>query len=157
MLKISNKHSINLSIVISILFFVLCVVGAFLIPTLSQLLIDTRSGIGDREVVSEFGSVFIKTIAYLILAVFVAADVLLFKLLLRVKRSLVFTSESVALVRGVSWCCFAVSLLFCLLGLYFCFSFVIGFMGAFLGLCLRITKNVIAEATEIKSENDLTV
>ena len=27
----------------------------------------------------------------------------------------------------------------------------------FLGVCLRVIKNVIAEATEIKNENDLTV
>jgi hypothetical protein len=30
-------------------------------------------------------------------------------------------------------------------------------MAVFLGICLRVVKNVIEEATEIKAENELTV
>lgn len=157
MLKISNKHSINLSIIISVLFFALCVAGAFILPTLVPMLIDTPDNIGRRGDITQLGRTFVMVISYLLLAVFVAADALLFKLLMNVKKELVFTAQSVALIRGVSWCCFAVCLLFCGLGLYFQLSFIVAFMAAFLGLCLRVTKNVIEEATEIKSENDLTV
>ncbi len=157
MLKISNKHSINLSIIISVLFFVICVAGAFIMPKLVPMLIDTPDNIGNRADITIGGRTFVMVISYLLLAVFVAADALLFKLLLNVKKELVFTSQSVGLIRGVSWCCFAVCLLFCGLGLYFQLAFVVAFMAVFLGLCLRVTKNVIAEATEIKSENDLTV
>jgi hypothetical protein len=35
--------------------------------------------------------------------------------------------------------------------------FFVAFAGIFLGLCVRVVKNVIEEATEIKAENDLTV
>ncbi|MBQ3602651.1 MAG: DUF2975 domain-containing protein [Clostridia bacterium] len=153
MLKISNKHSVNLSLAISVVFFAVCIAGLFVMPFLSELLLSMRNG----RVLGENVTVFVTVIAYLILAVFMLADILLFNLLLRVKRSLVFTAKSVSLIRGVSWCCFAAGILFCCLGLFFNLSFVVGFMGAFLGLCLRVTKNVIAEATEIKSENDLTV
>ncbi len=157
MLKISNKHSINLSIIISVLFFVICIAGAFIMPKLVPMLIDTPDNIGNRADITVGGRAFVMVISYLLLAVFVAADALLFKLLMNVKKELVFTSQSVGLIRGVSWCCFAVCLLFCGLGLYFQLAFVVAFMAVFLGLCLRVTKNVIAEATEIKSENDLTV
>ena len=157
MLKISNKHSINLSIIISVLFFVICIAGAFIMPKLVPMLIDTPDNIGNRGDITVGGRAFVMVISYLLLAVFVAADALLFKLLMNVKKELVFTSQSVGLIRGVSWCCFAVCLLFCGLGLYFQLAFVVAFMAVFLGLCLRVTKNVIAEATEIKSENDLTV
>lgn len=157
MLKISNKHSINLSIIISVLFFVICIAGAFIMPKLVPMLIDTPDNIGNRADITVGGRTFVMVISYLLLAVFVAADALLFKLLMNVKKELVFTSQSVGLIRGVSWCCFAVCLLFCGLGLYFQLAFVVAFMAVFLGLCLRVTKNVIAEATEIKSENDLTV
>lgn len=157
MLKISNKHSINLSLTIAVLFLVICIAGAFILPKLVPMLIDTRDNIGNRGDITQAGRTFVMIISYLILAVFVAADALLFKLLLNVKKELVFTAQSVALIRGVSWCCFAVCLLLCGLGIYFQLAFVAAFMGLFLGLCLRVTKNVIAEATEIKSENDLTV
>lgn len=157
MLKVSNKFSINLSIAISVLFFIVCIAGLFIIPVLVPTLIDTADNIGNREDITEIGRVLVMTASYLILAVFIFADVLMFRLLQRVKNGFVFTEQSVSLIRGVSWCCFAVCLLLAFLGLYFQLSFVVAFLGIFLGVCLRVVKNVIAEATEIKNENDLTV
>ncbi len=154
MLKISNRQSVNLSLVISVVFFVLCVAGAFAMPFLLGLFVEMR---GISYVISTGQFIFILIVAYLILALFILADILLFKLLQRVKHGAVFTPKSVALIRGVSWCCLAASLLFCCVGIFFYICFAIGLAGIFLGLCLRVTKNVIAEATEIKSENDLTV
>lgn len=68
-----------------------------------------------------------------------------------------FTPASVALIRGVSWCCFLLCLVFGVLGKYFLLAYVVALAAVFLGLCLRVVKNVIEEATEIKMENDLTV
>ncbi|MBE6756385.1 MAG: DUF2975 domain-containing protein [Ruminococcaceae bacterium] len=157
MLKVSNKFSINLSIAISILFFIACIVGAFIMPTLTNMLIDTPDNIGNRGDITETERILVHIAAYLILAVFMFADVLMFTLLQRVKRGFVFTEKSVSLIRGVSWCCFAVCMLFAFLGIYFQLSFIVAFLGIFLGVCLRVIKNVIAEAVEIKNENDLTV
>lgn len=157
MLKVSNKFSINLSIVISLLFFAACVAGVFIMPTLTNMLIDTPDNIGNRGEITETERLLVHIAAYLILAVFMFADVLMFTLLQRVKNGLVFTEKTVSLIRGVSWCCFAVCLLFAFLGIYFQLSFIVAFLGVFLGVCLRVIKNVIAEATEIKNENDLTV
>lgn len=157
MLKISNKISINLSIVIAVLFLVACVAGAFIMPTLVNMLIDTLDNIGNRGDITQTGRILVHIASYLILAVFAVADILMFFLLFRVKKGLVFTEISVSLIRRVSWCCFAVCLLFAFLGIYFQLSFIVAFLGIFLGVCLRVIKNVIAEATEIKNENDLTV
>ena len=157
MLNVSNKFSINLSIIISILFFVVCIAGIFIMPTLTDMLIDTPDNIGSRGEITETERILVHIAAYLILAVFMFADVLMFALLQRVKNGFVFTSKSVSLIRGVSWCCFAVCFLFAFLGIYFQLSFIVAFLGIFLGVCLRVIKNVIAEAVEIKNENDLTV
>ncbi|MBQ2828385.1 MAG: DUF2975 domain-containing protein [Clostridia bacterium] len=157
MLNVSNKFSINLSIIISILFFVVCIAGIFIMPTLTDMLIDTPDNIGSRGEIIETERILVHIAAYLILAVFMFADVLMFALLQRVKNGFVFTSKSVSLIRGVSWCCFVVCFLFAFLGLYFQLSFIVAFLGVFLGVCLRVIKNVIAEAVEIKNENDLTV
>lgn len=153
MLRISNRQSVNLSLAISVIFFVLCIAGAFALPFLLGMFVEMRN----MPHISTEIFIYILVVAYLILAVFVLADVLLFKLLQRVKYGAVFTQKSVQLIRGVSWCCIAASVLFCCVGIFFYICFAIGLMGIFLGLCLRVTKNVIAEATEIKSENDLTV
>ena len=96
-------------------------------------------------------------LSYVALSFVVLADILLFCLLVRVNAGKVFTSRSVDYIRGVSWCCFALSATFCAMGIYFNLAFVVALAGVFLGLCLRVVKNVIEEATIIKSENDLTV
>lgn len=153
MLKISNRQSVNLSLAISVVFFVLCIAGAFAMPFLLGLFVEMRG----LSHISSGIAIYILVVAYLILAAFILADILLFKLLQRVKYGAAFTPKSVALIRGVSWCCLVASFLFCCIGIFFYICFAIGLAGIFLGLCLRVTKNVIAEATEIKSENDLTV
>lgn len=157
MLKIPTKHSINLSIAISALFFVLCIAGAFILPTLVPMLIDTPDNIGTRADISDSGRTLVMVTSYLILADMLAANCFLFSLLQRVKKGLVFTEKSVFLIRSVSWCCYIICLLFIVLGIYFQLAFVVSFLAFFLGLCLRVTKNVIDEATQIKNENDLTV
>ena len=122
-----------------------CAVG--LIPYLNAVgdTIET----GDRPVILGIG--------YTILAVAAAADVLLICLLRRVQKEAVFTQKSVDLLRWISWCCVAAGVLFIWLGSYFLLSYAVAFVAVLVGICLRVVKNVIAEATEIKSENDLTV
>lgn len=157
MLKISTKASINLSIAISALFFALCIAGAFILPVLVPILIEMPANIDSRELITESGRTLVMVVAYLILADMFAANCFLFSLLQRVKKGLVFTDKSVMLIRSVSWCCYIICLLFLVLGFYFQLAYVVSFLAFFLGLCLRVTKNVIDEATQIKNENDLTV
>lgn len=157
MLKIKSNHSISLSIILSVLFFISCIVGAFFMPSLTEMLINVTDNIGSRANITDIGRIFVLALAYAVLAVLIFADTLLFSLLLRVRSGLVFTEKSVALIRGVAWCCLLLGAVFCGLGIYFQLAFIVAFAAIFLGLCLRVVKNVIEEATEIKSENDLTV
>lgn len=157
MLKIPKKISIHISITICVLFFLICVAGLFVLPTLVELLIDLPDNIGNRGEITPFGRAFVHTMAYAVLAPVLLADGLMFALLLRVRQGKVFTEISVALIRGVSWCCFLLCAAFCGLGIYFQLAFVVAFAAVFLGTCLRVVKNVIEEATRIKSEHDLTV
>ena len=157
MFKISRKLSVWLSIVLAVLFMIALVCGAFIMPRLVQTLIDLPDTSGIRQNITAGGQTFVMALSYGLLAVCALADILLFILLLRVRKGLVFTAESAALIRGVSWCGIVLGLLFGLLGLYFELSLALAFAGFFLGLCLRGVKNVIEEATAIKEENDLTV
>ena len=157
MLKVSNKFSVNLSIVVAVLFLIVCVFGAFIMPTLANTLIDAKDSIGSRVDITHGGRIFVIVIAYFALFFLALADGLLLALLNRVKKALVFTEKSVSLIRGVSWCCVFIGMAFCLLGIYFQLAFFVAFFAAFLAICLRVVKNVIEQATIIKSENDLTV
>ena len=96
-------------------------------------------------------------VGYIVIGFACAADVMMFFLLLRVKKGLVFTKESVSLIRGVSWAAVACGVLFASVGYMFYVVFAVAAAMLFLGLCVRVVKNVVEEATEIKSENDLTV
>ncbi len=148
MLKIENKVSCLLTMALSVLFFlglIGCAVG--LIPYLNT--------VGDS--IDPAGRPVIIGIGYAVLLLAALADGLLFALLRRVQKEAVFTPESVALLRGISWCCIVAGVLFVWLGHYFLLSYAVAFVAVLVGICLRVVKNVIAEATEIKSENDLTV
>ena len=157
MFKISTKLSTRISIILAVIFLVGCTVGLFILPTLTNMLINVDDNIGNRDAITTAGRVFVHVLAYAALLDMILADIMLLFLLMRVKNSLVFTDLSVALVRGVSWCCMLLGLIFGLIGIYFQLAFIVAFAGIFLGICLRVTKNVIEQATVIKSENDLTV
>ncbi len=157
MFKVSTKFSNNLSLAIAILFLVGCVTAAFLMPTVTNMLIDTPDNIGDRGSITQVGRVFVHIVAYVLLATVTLADVLSIALLLRIRKGEVFSEKSVTLIRGVSWCCILLCIAFALLGVYFQLALIMAFLALFLGLCLRVVKNVIEEATVIKGENDLTV
>ncbi len=157
MLEIPKKISVYLSLGISVVFCILCIAGFFVLPTLTDMLVSLPDNIGNRDNITAAGRVFVLALAYGVLITFLAADCLLFALLLRVKNGLVFTDGTVAIIRGVSWCCLLLCPQFGALGIYFRLSWLLAFLCAFLGLCLRVVKNVMEEATQIKNENDLTV
>ncbi len=157
MFKIPKKYSIMLSLALAVIFFVICIAGAVVMPTLCEMLVDTKDHIGNREEITPAGKAYVLFIAYLLIVVVMAADIMLFILLLRVRKGLVFTPQSTELIRGIAWSCFLLGAVFLCLGVYFTLAFIPAFAAMFLGLCLRVTKNVLEEATEIKSENDLTV
>ena len=157
MFKVSSKFSNNLSLIIAIILLVGCIITAFLLPAITDILIDTPDNIGDRQSITEGGRLFVHIVAYAVLVIITLADVLNIALLLRVRKGEVFTTKSIALIRGVSWSCILLCLAFALLGAYFQLALIMAFLALFLGVCLRVVKNVIEEATIIKGENDLTV
>lgn len=157
MFKVSSKSSINFSLVIAAILLVGCIVTAFILPTVTNILIDTPDNIGDRASITDAGRTFVHIVAYLLLFVVTLADVFSILLLIRVRKGEVFTPQSVALIRYISWGCVMLCVLFALLSVYFQLALIMAFLSLFLGVCMRVVKNVIEEATFIKGENDLTV
>lgn len=149
MLKISEKVSAKISVILSVVFLIAVAVAAVAMPWLAFEMMHMPS--------EQPHIAFVFAIVYAILVLAFAAGVFMLRLLHRIRRGEVFTEQSVAQLRGVSWCCLLAGGLFVLLGIYFPLSFAVAFVALFVGLCLRVVKNVLEEAVVLKSENDLTV
>jgi len=117
---------------------------------------------------SEAGILYVGMPAVTVRAIYVCAyacfvpifvALLSLDLLLRnLRKDAVFTRVNVRCLRIISWCCFAVAVIM------FCgwpsISYVLIFVAAaaaFFGLLMRVVKNVIDAACEIKDENDFTI
>ena len=97
-------------------------------------------------------------LCYLILALVLTADVCLLLLLNNIRKGAIFTGRSVQLLRIISWAAiFAGMLAFPLFFLFLREALFIAFAAVCLGVVLRVVKQVIETATELKEENDATI
>ena len=81
----------------------------------------------------------------------------LYALLHQIGSGHVFIKENVAYLRYISWCCFAGAVLCFASAFYYIPWVALGIAAAFMGLILRVVKNVIAEAVALQDESDLTI
>lgn len=69
----------------------------------------------------------------------------------------IFTAANIQRLRRISWMCFLVAF-FCLLSmLYYVFWGIIGACFAFMGLLIRVIKNIFEQARDLKEEADYTI
>ena len=88
------------------------------------------------------------------------AAVLLWKLrslLSAIGQGQVFTVRNVAALRHISWCCFVVAAICLGFGFAYLPIFFVAVAAAFMGLILRVIKNVFEQALILKEENDYTI
>lgn len=159
--KISSRASTLISLVLAVI-LVIFLFGMMVVMPLfiekAPLLWHIRSWFAEKEAVLGLSGVTVFWIwAYSVMSVAEVCCIAMVLLLIRVRRSLVFTSITVSLIRFVSWGCLLIALICMLVVYHFHMSYMLALAAAFLGICVRVVKNVIEEATEIKSENDLTV
>ena len=79
------------------------------------------------------------------------------RLLANIRKKEVFIEKNVKYLRWISWCCFAISVLLLIAAFSTLLLFTVAVAAAFIGLILRVVKNVIEQAMIIKNENDLTI
>ncbi|MGN1202010.1 MAG: DUF2975 domain-containing protein [Eubacterium sp.] len=88
------------------------------------------------------------------------------KLLINIRNEKIFVNKNVKLLRIISWCCFyaAVAGIISYIAIAIIYnpqlfvSFLILAAGeAFMGLVVRVVKNIFEAAIKIKDENDLTI
>lgn len=81
----------------------------------------------------------------------------LLRLLFNIKKQEIFTDKNVKYLRHISWCCFSVAFITLIGGILYIPFLFISIAAAFVGLMLRIVKNVMQNAVEINEENALTI
>ncbi len=78
-------------------------------------------------------------------------------LLRRIDAGRVFVAENVELLRRISWSCFLGAVIALVSVFYYFPWFFVAVAAAFMGLIVRVLKNVFAQAVELKNEADYTV
>lgn len=97
------------------------------------------------------------SLLYLALAVALMAIILLDKLLGNIKRGDVFIAANTCHLRAISYCCFGVGVLFMGFGFLRYVGFMVAAAMLFLGLILRVLKNVFEQAVALREDNDATI
>lgn len=95
--------------------------------------------------------------AYLLMIPAAIALGYLYRLLKNIGREEVFVESNVRCLRRISWACYLAALI-CLASMLYYLPFGLAAAAAgFMGLILRVVKNVFAEAVSLKLENDFTI
>lgn len=81
----------------------------------------------------------------------------LYRLLDNIGKQQVFENSNVSYLRIISWCCFVGAGISVLSGIYYMPWFVVAVAAAFVGLIVRVVKNILEQAIHIKQENDFTI
>lgn len=147
----NKDKSISLSIFCVRLFAVIMVAVWFTAPALFGALIRAR------------GAYLTGTLPYFLASCYTAsvpAAVALWQLhglLADIALGQVFTEKNVSRLRVLSWCCIGAGLICLASALYYLPFGALAVAGAFMGLILRVVKNVIEQAVALKNENDFTI
>ena len=110
-----------------------------------------------------FTALFAGLVQYIVFTIYAvalpvfAALWALYRLLRNISAEQVVVAQNVRCLRIISWCCVAAGLIFFASGFYAVSFFILSAVAMFIGLILRVVKNVFAEAVSLKNENDLTI
>ena len=146
----TKDYSIRLSVFFTRFFLVLLAAGLFLAPQVVGWFIESAGG---RPVYT------VRICAAFYCCAGPAAVLLLSldRLLAGISLGEVFTAGNIALLRRCSWCCMIVAAI-CLLFTAALFYFLlVAAAAAFIGLILRVIKNVFQQALALNEENDYTI
>lgn len=147
-MKIENK-SIILSLVFTSLFALAMIFLTFSIPWFVPFLCELLKHENDVT--------FMTVVAYLAVPAGWGAVILLYRILFNINNKRVFVNKNVKFLNILSWLCFYVGIVSAVASSrYVAFVFV-SISAFFIGLIIRIVRNIIEEAIKLKEENELTI
>lgn len=81
----------------------------------------------------------------------------LYRLLHSIEHEEIFITANVEYLRRISWCCFVGAILCFASTPYYLPWIFVAVAAAFMGLIVRVIKNIIAQAVELKTESEYTI
>ena len=152
----SHDNSTVLSLICTRIVAAAVIVCAFFVPGIVGYY--TNSQYNGREAIAPSGRMQVTAGIYICLLIALFILYMLDRLLSNIRKEEIFIPQNVSYLRGISWACFVMCVPCLLVSVYgsqiFLFIMV---AAAFMGLILRVVKNVIESAVLIKEENDYTV
>ena len=148
-LKWTSEKSLRLSRILTIAVLALAVIILFLIPMITQWYDDVS---GKNPIMP-----VLTVCLYLSDILAIGALWELKTLLANISKQELFTERNTKCVRIISWCCFGLAAVFAVLSFWRLLALLVAVIAAFVGLILRVVKNMLATATELREENDFTI
>ncbi|MDE6385331.1 MAG: DUF2975 domain-containing protein [Eubacterium sp.] len=135
---------------------VICVILPFIVTTEPVIFQISLLQLGGRYIIYPF---------YVIVPAGYVALICIDKLLSNIKTEIVFDCRNVKLLRTISWSCFFAAIVCLLAFVIICiakewpsvFLVILAAGAGFMGLVVRVVKNVFESAIKIKEENELTI
>lgn len=154
---LNKKHSVTLSLAVCILFAVVLTAGLAVGPWFVQVWFCSYRGWAEnsealRKMLKLFNTCFYPCAVFAYITLYS-----LIRLLLNIGNDVVFVMQNVSYLRRISWCCFAVASITFVAGFWYVPFLFVAVPAAFVGLMLRVVKNVMHSAVDIKAENELTI
>lgn len=100
---------------------------------------------------------FLLGITYLAVPAGWGAIIILIRLLLNIDRGIVFDIRNTKMLSVLSWLCLYIGFLSGFATHWYIPFIIVSVSALFIGLIVRVVRNIIGEAIIIKDENDLTV
>lgn len=147
----NNDKSLWLSKICIKIFTIIMIIVAVFAPKIFSALIEIR--------VAYLGG----TLPYFLISTYtlcvpaVVALYGLWQLLDNIEKDDVFIDKNVEIMRMLSWRCIFAGAICFVSAVYYLPFMIIAAAAGFVGLLLRIVKNVFARAVEIKQDNDYTI
>ena len=154
---LNRKNSVTLSLVVCYVICAVLTIGLFLGPWAVKMWFCVYRGWNGQSVPMEQMLTLFKACFYPCAVIAYVTLYSLIRLLLNIKRDEIFIKENVQYLRRISWCCFVVALITGVGGLQYLPFLFVTIAAAFIGLMLRVVKNVVDSAIKIKTENELTI
>ncbi len=153
----NRKRSVMLSIVVCFIFVGILTAALFLGPWFVKTWFTVYRGWAEngdamRYMATLFAACFYPCAVFAYITLYS-----LIKLLFNIKKDEIFINANVKYLRRISWCCFVVALITLVGGVFYVPFLFVAVAAAFVGLMLRIVKNVMQNAVAISEENELTI
>ncbi len=153
----NRKRSVTLSIVVCFIFVGILTAALFLGPWFVKFWFTVYRGwVENGTAMQNMSTIF--AICFYPCALFAYITLYsLLKLLFNIKKQEIFINNNVKYLRRISWCCFIVAVITFVGGVFYVPFLFVAVAAAFVGLMLRVVKNVMQNAVEINQENELTI